>query len=228
MIEEIKNQVSLLLDKDQSGHGMDHINRVLDLSLKFALDENANLEIVSLIALLHDVDDYKLFGMDFANHLTNAKKIMNTCLIAENIQEQVCDALKKIGYSKRLKGCIPESIEAKVVSDADMCDGMGVNGILRVYAYSLKIGRSFFDKNIFPNETMNYHEYVSNSVSTGVCHIFEKILKLKSMMLTKSGRLEAEIREKIVIDFLYQLFREENADEWKNYLDHYLDRRNKY
>ena len=58
MIEEIKNQVSLLLDKDQSGHGMDHINRVLDLSLKFALDENANLEIVSLIALLHDVDDY--------------------------------------------------------------------------------------------------------------------------------------------------------------------------
>ena len=77
MIEEVKSQVSLLLDKDKSGHGMDHINRVLDLSLRFALEENANLEIVSLIALFRDVDDHKLFGMDCANHLTNAKAIMN-------------------------------------------------------------------------------------------------------------------------------------------------------
>ena len=41
MIEAVKSQVSLLLDKDQSGHGMDHINRVLDLSLKFCKKEKA-------------------------------------------------------------------------------------------------------------------------------------------------------------------------------------------
>ena len=52
MIEEVKEQVYKLLNKDNSGHGMDHINRVLNLSLKFADKEHANREIVSLIALL--------------------------------------------------------------------------------------------------------------------------------------------------------------------------------
>ena len=134
MIEEVKNQVFLLLDKDKSGHGMDHINRVLDLSLKFALKENANLEIVSLIALLHDVDDYKLFGeTDFYN----AKEI-------------VLKAINMIGYSKRLSGIIPDSIETKVVSDAYMCDARGASDIIRTYAYSKNYNRPFFDKEIQP------------------------------------------------------------------------------
>ena len=61
-------KVNELLNKDNSGHGMEHINRVLDLSLKFAEKEDGNKIIVSLIALLHDVDDYKLFGMESANN----------------------------------------------------------------------------------------------------------------------------------------------------------------
>ena len=86
MIEKLKKEVYKLLNKDNSGHGMDHINRVLDMSLRFAKQENANEEIVSLIALLHDVDDYKLFGMESAKNLTNAKRIMSNCNIDENIQ----------------------------------------------------------------------------------------------------------------------------------------------
>lgn len=225
MIEEVKSQVSLLLENDKSGHGMDHINRVLDLSLRFALEENANLEIVSLIALLHDVDDYKLFGMDSASNLTNAGAIMNHCGINSDIQKEVFSALRCIGYSKRLKGFVPSTIEGMVVSDADMYDALGANGILRVYTYTLKNGDTFFDKNIFPKEEMDYDEYIKNNANTGVCHMFEKILKLRGIMLTESGKMEAEIREKIVIDFLYQLFREENAVEWKNYLNRYLDNR---
>ena len=74
-IEKVKNEVAKLLEGDNSGHGLEHINRVLDLSLKFAEKENANKYIVSLIALLHDADDYKLFGMENAEKLTNAKII---------------------------------------------------------------------------------------------------------------------------------------------------------
>ncbi len=51
MIEKVKIQVSELLDKDNSGHGMEHINRVLELSLKFAKKEKGNKDIVSLIAI---------------------------------------------------------------------------------------------------------------------------------------------------------------------------------
>ena len=87
MIEKVKKQVSGLLNQDNSGHGIDHINRVLELSLKFAEKENANKDIVSLIALFHDVDDYKLFGMDNAKNLINAKKIMEDCNVDKNTQE---------------------------------------------------------------------------------------------------------------------------------------------
>lgn len=52
---------------------MDHIDRVLNLSLRFAKKEKANIEIVTLIALLHDVDDYKLFGMESAKWLNVCK-----------------------------------------------------------------------------------------------------------------------------------------------------------
>lgn len=222
VIEKVKTQVSELLNEDKSGHGIEHINRVLDLSLKFAEKENGNKDIVSLIALLHDVDDYKLFGVDNAENLTNAKKIMSDCNVDKNIQEQVCLALNNIGYSKRLKGCCPTTLEGKIVSDADMCDALGANGILRVYTYSMKNGRPFFNKDIFPIEDMTAEKYTRKCADSSVCHIFEKILKLKDLMLTESGKEESKNRHQIIVDFLYHLFDEENADEWTEYLNNYL------
>lgn len=224
MIEEVKEQVYKLLNKDNSGHGMDHINRVLDLSLKFADKEHANREIVSLIALLHDVDDYKLFGIENAENLTNAKRIMSECAIDDEIQNKVCSELKCIGYSKLLEGFRPKTIEGQVVSDADMCDALGSNGILRVYTYSLKNGKPFFDRNIFPIEDMTADKYTKRCADSSVCHIFEKILKLKNLMITDFGKEEAKERHQIIVDFLYHLFNEENAPEWTKYLDEYLKR----
>ena len=74
MIETVKKLVYDILCKDNSGHGYDHVERVYKLALKFAKEENADETVVSLIALLHDVDDYKLFGKEQAEDLTNAKK----------------------------------------------------------------------------------------------------------------------------------------------------------
>lgn len=221
-IEKVKNEVAKLLEGDNSGHGLEHINRVLDLSLKFAEKENANKYIVSLIALLHDADDYKLFGMENAEKLTNAKIIMDDCNVDKAIQEQVCDAINNIGYSKRLKGHSPTTLEGKIVSDVDMCDALGANGILRVYTYSMKNGKPFFDRNIFPIEDMNAEKYTRKCADSSVCHIFEKILKLKDLMLTDSGKEESKNRHQIVVDFLYYLFNEENAPEWIEYLNNYL------
>ncbi|MCI9434350.1 MAG: HD domain-containing protein [Bacilli bacterium] len=224
MIEHVKEKVNELLNKDNSGHGMEHINRVLNLSLKFAKKEKGNEIIVSLIALLHDVDDYKLFGMDNAENLTNAKRIMRECNVDESIQEQVRSALNNIGYSKRLKGCIPTTLEGKIVSDADMCDALGANGIIRVYTYSMKNGKPFFNKNIFPIEDMTAEKYTSKCADSSVCHLFEKILKLKDLMLTESGKEEAKNRHQIIVDFLYHLFDEENVPEWTDYLNEFLNR----
>ena len=222
-IEEVRTKVCELLNNDDSGHAMDHIDRVLNLSLKFAEKENANIEVVALIALLHDVDDYKLFGEQNAENLTNAKNIMNNLNISDEIQQQVLSSLKCIGYSKLLKGFRPTTIEGKIVSDADMCDALGVNGVLRVYKYSMKNGKPFFDKNIFPIENITADKYTRKCADSSVCHMFEKILKLKKLMLTESGAKEAQERHQIVVDILYHIFEEENAPEWKEYLDNFLN-----
>lgn len=87
MIEKVREHVCQLLGEDHSGHGMEHIDRVFHLSLKFAEWEKADKDIVSLIALLHDVDDYKLFGMEYAKHLVNARKIMDDCGVDKSIQD---------------------------------------------------------------------------------------------------------------------------------------------
>lgn len=222
MINEVKKQVYELLNKDNSGHGNDHIDRVLDLSLKFAQKETANTDVVELIALLHDVDDYKLFGEENAENLTNAKSIMNKANVPNDIQNQVLASLKCIGYSKLLKGFRPTTIEGKIVSDADMCDALGVNGVLRVYKYSMKNGKPFFDKNVFPIEDMTADKYTRKCADSSVCHIFEKILKLKDLMMTESGKQEAQERHQIIVDILYHLFEEENTPEWTKYLNEYL------
>lgn len=222
-IEKVKKLVFNLLKNDDSGHDMNHINRVLELSLKFCEKEKANKDIVSLIALLHDVDDYKLFGQNNAKDLTNAKRIMNDCNISNEIQEEVLLSLKCIGYSKSLEGIRPTTIEGKIVSDADMCDALGVNGVLRVYKYTLKYGKPFFDKKSFPRENITSIKYTNQCAYSSVCHIFEKILKLKKLMMTESGKIEANKRHQIVVDILYHLFNEENAPEWKEYLDNYLN-----
>ena len=150
MIESVKNEVEKLLGNDDSGHDKDHINRVLVLSLRFAKSENADEYITALIALLHDVDDYKLFGLENEKNLSNARNIMNICNIDSSIQKKVCEEIRNIGYSKRLKGLAPTTIEVKIVSDADMCDALGAVSILRVFKYTTKMNKPFFDKNIFP------------------------------------------------------------------------------
>lgn len=223
MIEKVKNQVYELLDKDNSGHGMDHINRVLNLSLKFAEKEKADKDIVALIALLHDVDDYKLFGSENAENLTNAKNIMNNANVSSDIQNQVLKSLKCIGYSNLLRGFRPTTIEGMIVSDADMCDALGVNGVLRTYKYSMKNGKPFFDKNVFPIENMSADKYTRKCADSSVCHIFEKVLKLKDLMMTESGKKEAKSRHEIVVNILYHLFEEEEAPEWTEYLNKYLN-----
>lgn len=223
MIDKVSIQVCKLLDQDHSGHGVEHINRVLDLSLKFAQIEHANQEVVSLITLLHDVDDYKLFGKENAELLINAKSILVQCSIAKPIQEQVLKAIQTIGYNKRLSGIYPLTLEAKIVSDADMCDAMGATGILRSYQYNLSHGHLFFDRNIYPALNMSADDYRAKKDGTVVTHMFEKLFKLKDLMLTDSGRKEAIKRHEIMVQFLYHFFEEQNALEWIDYLNQILN-----
>ena len=222
MIEQAKKLVENLMKNDDSGHGMEHIERVFDLAMQFAENEHCDKEIVALGALLHDVDDYKLFGEQNQQQLTNTNIILDKLAVDDDTKYRVLEIVSNIGYSKRLKGKCPSSIEGMIVSDADMCDCLGANGILRTHQYELKHSKPFFDKNIWPIEDINANNYTKKVSDTAVCHMFEKILRIKNLMLTKSGRKEAIERHEFVVNFLKQVFREEKCYDWINYLDEFL------
>jgi len=221
MIDQAKILVTEIMEKDHSGHGMEHVNRVLNLAMKFAEHEHCNKTWVALGALLHDVDDYKLFGSKNQAELTNANIILNKIGANKDTKLAVLDIVANIGFSKRQKNICPNSIEGKIVSDADMCDALGANGILRTFHYSISNNQEFFNKDVWPMKCFDINEYTSKC-AVGVCHIFDKILKLKGLMLTDAGKREASGRHEFVISFLRQYFAEEQAYGWLNYLNEYL------
>lgn len=222
MLEKVKQGVINILGDDNSGHGMEHINRVLTLSFRFADTENANTELVELIALLHDVDDRKLFKNHSPKSFPHARKIMNDANVNKVLQEHVLEELNRIGYHKRLDGIIPNTIEGKIVSDADMCDALGVSGIIRTYAYDTSHNLPFFDRTTFPRSHLTSDSYINDSESSGINHLIEKCLGLNRLILTKSGQELANKRRQVIIDFLYNFFEEENEPEWTEYLDNFL------
>lgn len=227
-LENIKEYVFKLLETEDSGHGTSHVKRVYNLSMNFAKKENANLEIVGLASLLHDIDDYKLVGKENSDKLINTKRILNQFSIETDKQEKVIEIIKTMGYSKLLRGIRPKTLEGMIVSDADMCDGIGANGIIRsvVYSVSSKGSGVVFDSTTFPKPNITIEEY-NNMGSTykgdnAINHCFDKQLKLKGYMMTNSGKEEAIDRHNFMIEFLRQFFKEENLPDWSNYLEKYL------
>lgn len=223
IFNKVKKEIGCLLLKDNSGHGLEHAEHVAHLASVIAVEEGGERDVIELAALLHDVDDYKLFGENNAENLLNARIIMTKALVPEYKKQQVLNVISTIGYSKRLKGVVPDTLEAKIVSDADMLEAMGVTGILRVYQYNLAKGKTIFDPNIWPDLTMSADEYKANKNGTAINHVFEKLLKLKDLMLTERGKELAEGRHEAMISFLYNFFIEQNALEWVKYLDAYQE-----
>ena len=214
-------KVRELLYNDRTGHGFDHVERVWKTAIKLCGENKADKDVVALAALLHDVDDYKLFGQEYADNLYNAVKIMKEAGVAPEKQKKVIEIIKNMGYSKALKGIRPSSSEGKIVSDADMLDAIGAIGIVRTLAYALaRCETVVFDKNVWPELNLSAEEYkkAGRKSDNFVNHFFEKLLKIKEMMLTPEGFAEAEKRHKLMVDFLYGFFAEQGLDDWNAFL----------
>lgn len=229
-LNKVKLLVRELLGGDTSGHADDHVERVALLAERFASEcgEPVDLQEVLLTAWLHDVDDYKLVGKEQAEKLENAKRIMAQASVAGGLQKAVLENVAAIGYSKRLNGKQPQRLAGQLVSDADMCDAIGAVGIERALVYACHHGGRIFDPAVWPNVNLAAHEYNAdgNTHDTDgfINHFFEKLLKLKGLMLTEPGKTEAESRQQIMVDFLHHYFREKNAPEWSEFLEEYLRR----
>ena len=177
---------------DASGHDFDHTLRVYHMATRLAIEEGADLQIVQLAALLHDVDDRKLSPETYEGKLRAVNFLKENGLENEKIQE-IIDIISRISFSAQLPP--PESIEGKCVRDADRLDAMGAIGIARTFAYGGSRGRRMHDP-----------EGVDKNSS--IQHFYDKLLRLKDTIHTPAGRRMAEERDRFMRQFLEQFYGE--------------------
>ncbi|MBQ7405175.1 MAG: HD domain-containing protein [Candidatus Methanomethylophilaceae archaeon] len=189
---------------DSSGHDIYHSIRVHDLARRICEQEGGDMDVVRLSALLHDVDDRKLFeGEGYAN----ARCFMTSENIPEPIQDRICGIIAQISF-KGSDSVVPDSLEGRIVQDADRMDAIGAIGIARAFAYGGSRGRSIHVPGESHRDGMSEAEYFSNR-GTSINHFHEKLLLLKDMMSTKTARIMAEHRHEYMQGFLAEFM-----DEW--------------
>lgn len=170
--------------------------------------ENADMLIVQLAALLHDVDDIKLSPQTHEIK-KNAVDFMRSNGLEDKIIASVCSIIDAVSFSGT-DSVVPGTIEGKCVQDADRLDAMGAIGIARTFVYGTSKGRKIYDPDIRPLLNMNKEAYRQNQNSTSINHFYEKLLLLKEMMNTETARKMAEHRHVVMEAYL-----EEFVAEWE-------------
>lgn len=206
-IEFVKNS----LKNAEGGHDWFHIQRVLLNARHIAQGENADMLVVELGALLHDIADYKFHNGDESV----GPKVAEDFLKAENVSEEVREHVKKIIQNISFKGGNTEqkfsSKELDIVQDADRLDAIGAIGIARTFNYGGFKGRALYDPEIDPNLNMTKEEYKDSNAPT-INHFYEKLLLLKDRMNTETGRRIAADRHAFMVEYLNQFFAEWNGE----------------
>lgn len=192
-------------ERDHSGHDAWHTLRVRSLAVRLAREEGADEQIAALAALLHDVDDRKL-SPETHDTLGNAVGFLRENGAPEATVEAVCGIIRALSFSS---GLVPDSLEGKIVQDADRLDAIGAIGIARAFAYGGAHGRSIHEPEEAARPDMSREEYAARA-STSVNHFYEKLLLLKDLMNTASARRIAEARHEFM-----RLYLAEFLDEWE-------------
>ena len=185
-------------------HDLEHIRRVVWNAQRLAATEGARVEIVGPAAWLHDC---VTVAKDSAQR-SQASRLAAGCAVkwlrswgcAEALLPEIAHAIEAHSFSA---GIVPQTLEAKVVQDADRLEAVGAVGLARCLMLGGAMGRPLYA----PQDPFCETRRPDDSVSA-VDHFHTKLLKLEGTMQTESGRREAQQRTEFLRKFLEQLRRE--------------------
>ncbi len=208
LIKDVANKVKSKFESEGSGHDWGHIYRVWQNGIKIGKNENADMLVVELACLLHDIADWKFYDGDQDIGPKKAEKILKEFNANKDLIEKIKNIIKRLSF-KGAKVVSEEMcvIEGKIVQDADRLDAMGAIGIARTFAYGGYKGRIIYDSNIKPVMHTNSEDYIKNN-SPSINHFYEKLLLLKDLMNTCTGRKIAQDRHQFMENYLDQFYKE--------------------
>lgn len=195
----------------EGGHDWFHIERVFKNTLLIAKDEQVDVLVVSLAALLHDIADPKFNGGDEEIGPRKAAAFLESLGVKAATRNHVVDIIRRMSFKNSLEGQAgEESRELQVVRDADRLDAMGAIGIARAFNFGGHKGRALYDPEIAPKMGMSKAEYKKSNSPT-LNHFYEKLLLLKDLMHTQTGRRLAEGRHAFMLAYLEAFYAEWNG-----------------
>lgn len=193
------------LEGETTGHDWWHIKRVAESARSIAAEEQADVFVCVLAALLHDLADEKVCGNE-AEGLAAISRWMEQNGVGDVDRDHVIEIVSTMSFKGGGRPPV-RTLEGKVVQDADRLDAIGAMGIARVFVYSGAKGRPVHDPSVAPRENMTVEEYRSGR-DTAVNHFYEKLLKLKDLMNTGTGRNRAEGRHRFMEEYLERFYGE--------------------
>ena len=208
IIEKTKEFVKNKLYGEGSGHDWFHIERVYNLAKFIGEKENADLFIVEMTALLHDIDDWK-FSNGTKTNTTITEEFLNSVNVDKESINKIITIIKTMSFKGGVVNSTQNTIEGMIVQDADRLDAIGAIGIARTFAYGGSKNRPIYDPNIAPINFTSLEE-VKNAENHTINHFYEKLLKLKDLMNTDSAKIIAEKRHKFMENFLKEFYSEWN------------------
>ncbi len=205
--------VKATLKNAEGGHDWFHIERVYNNTLLLLKSEEANVLVVKLAALLHDIADSKFNDGDEKIGPLKARQFLeNQNIAVENIMH-IVKIIANMSYSKSLgKEELFNSKELQIVQDADRLDAIGAIGIARAFSYGGFKNRQLYNPEIKPNITQSKEAYKKSTAPT-INHFYEKLLLLKDKMNTKTGKLIAQQRHDFMQLYLAQFYAEWNGEK---------------
>jgi uncharacterized protein len=206
-LEQIMRTVQLLLHNQSPAHDFQHISRVYkNAELISKQEESVDLDIVLAAALLHDLVVYPKGSSKTINSADDSAEIAKKILLEyknyprEKI-EKVADAIRTHSYSKKL---VPQTLEGKILQDADRLDAIGAIGIARTFSVGGSENRSLYN----PTDAFCETERQLDDTQWTLDHIKKKLMILKNSMHTKTAKKIAEERTEFMELFLNQLRKE--------------------
>jgi uncharacterized protein len=196
------------LDEESTGHDWWHVERVRATALRIAEHERADVFVVELAALLHDVEDYKFSGSAEAGPRF-AHEHLSSLGVSGDIADHVSDIIRRMSFKGANVEQLPLSLEGRCLQDADRLDAIGAIGIARTFAYGGHVGRPIHDPELAPTPHDTVDSYL-NSKGTTINHFHEKLLLLRERMNTEFGRKLADERHRYMVAFL-----DEFHSEWQ-------------
>ncbi|MBP7182421.1 MAG: HD domain-containing protein [Flavobacterium sp.] len=212
LINKTISFVKAKLENAEGGHDWFHIERVFKNAVLIAKNEDCNVIVVKLGALLHDIADSKFHEGDESVGPKIARDFLESENVDEEIITHVVHIIKNISYKGGNFEKKFSSLELDVVQDADRLDAIGAIGIARAFNYGGFKNRALYDPKIAPNSRMSKEEYKKNDAPT-LNHFYEKLLLLKDKMNTDTGKKIAKERHRYMEGFLAQFYAEWEGDK---------------